>query len=58
LNHAQQVRAGRQWLTPVILATQQFRKIEVRSQPRQIAQETLSQKTTHLKKELVEWLKW
>jgi hypothetical protein len=32
------------WLTPVILATQEteIRRIEVRSQPRQIVQETLS----------------
>jgi hypothetical protein len=35
--------------TPVILATQEarIRRITVRSQPRQIAHETLSQKTHH-----------
>jgi hypothetical protein len=38
--------AGRQYLTPVILATQEaeIRKIEVQSQPRKIVHETLSQK--------------
>jgi hypothetical protein len=38
--------AGGQWLTPVILATQEavIRRIVVQSQPRQIVCETLSQK--------------
>jgi hypothetical protein len=38
--------ARRWWLTPVILATQEaeIRRITVRSQPRQIVLETLSQK--------------
>jgi hypothetical protein len=40
------VPARRQWLTPVILATQEaeIRRISVRSQPRQIVCESLSQK--------------
>jgi hypothetical protein len=44
---------------PVILATQEaeIRRIAVQSQPRQIVRETLSQKKTHHKKGLVEWLK-
>jgi hypothetical protein len=44
-NNNNQNKAGRQWLTPVILATQEaeFRRIAVWSQPRQIV-ETLSQK--------------
>jgi hypothetical protein len=43
----------------VILATQEaeIRRIMVRSQPGQIVLETLSQKKTHHKKGLVEWLK-
>jgi hypothetical protein len=43
---------------PVILATQEaeIRRIKVWSQPGQIVQETLSQKTHH-RKGLVEWLK-
>jgi hypothetical protein len=50
--------ASCQWLTPVILATQEaaIRRIEVQSQPGQIVHETLSQKTLH-KKVLVGWLK-
>jgi hypothetical protein len=50
--------AGRQWLTPVILATQkaEIRRIEVRSQPRKIVCETLSRKYL-TQKGLVEWLK-
>jgi hypothetical protein len=39
----------RQWLMPVILATQEadIRRIEVRSQPVEIVHETLSQKTLY-----------
>jgi hypothetical protein len=42
----------RQWLTPVIPATQEaeIRRIEIQSQPRQIVPETLSQNTHHKKK--------
>jgi hypothetical protein len=42
-------QAGRQWLTPIILATQEaeIRRIEVQSQPWQIVQQTLSQKNLH-----------
>jgi hypothetical protein len=44
---------------PVILATQEaeIRRIMVRSQPRQIVHETLSQKRNHHKKGLAMWLK-
>jgi hypothetical protein len=44
---------------PVILATQEaeIRRITVQSQPRQIVQETLSQKKICHKRGLVEWLK-
>jgi hypothetical protein len=37
-------KKGRQWFTPVILATQEaeIRRIEIGSQPRQIVLETLS----------------
>jgi hypothetical protein len=40
------IQLGTQWLTPVILATQEaeIRRIAVRGQPRQIVRETLSQK--------------
>jgi hypothetical protein len=50
--------AGRQWLTPVILATQEaeIRRIKVRSQQGQTVQETLSEKNQK-KTRLVEWLK-
>jgi hypothetical protein len=56
---------GHQRLTPVILATQEaeIRRIsgsEIRmaqSQPKKIVHEILSQKKTHHKKGLVEWLK-
>jgi hypothetical protein len=49
-----------QWLTPVILATQEakIRRITVGSQPRKIVGETLSQKSSQHKKGLVERLKW
>jgi hypothetical protein len=44
---------------PVILATQEaeIRRITVQRQPGQIVRETLSQKKTHHKKGLLEWLK-
>jgi hypothetical protein len=44
---------------PVILATQEaeIRRMAVQSQSRKIVHKTLSQKKTHHKKELVEWLK-
>jgi hypothetical protein len=57
LNH---ISGRHQWFTLIILATQEaeIRRIVVQSQPRQIAQETLSQKYLSLKKKrLVEWLK-
>jgi hypothetical protein len=43
------LEAGRQWLTAIILATQEteIRRITVRSQPGQIVCETLSQKPYH-----------
>jgi hypothetical protein len=43
---------------PVILATQEaeIRRISVQSQPRQIVEETLSQKTLHKKKGW--WNEW
>jgi hypothetical protein len=48
----------RQWPTPVLLAIQEakVRRIAVRSQPRQIVRENLSQKNHH-KKGLVKWFK-
>jgi hypothetical protein len=48
---------GCQWFTPVIPAIQEaeIRKMEVQSQPRQIIQETLSQKKKHHKKGLAKW---
>jgi hypothetical protein len=51
-------QAGCWWLMPVILATQKakIRRIEVRSQPRQIVLETLSRQNPS-QKGLVEWLK-
>jgi hypothetical protein len=51
--------AGRWWLTPVILATQEegIRRIEIQSQRRQIVLKTLSQKKTITKKGPVGWLK-
>jgi hypothetical protein len=44
-----QTEAGRQWLTPVILAAQEaeIRSLFVQSQPRKKAQETLISKTLH-----------
>jgi hypothetical protein len=53
-----QKRAGPQWLTAVILATQEaeIRRITVGSQPRQVVHETLSRNPTQ-KIGLVEWLK-
>jgi hypothetical protein len=47
-----------QWLTPIILVTQEaeIRRIVVQSQPRQIVCETIS-KTSITIKGLVEWLK-
>jgi hypothetical protein len=50
--------AGRWWLTPIVLATQEkeIRNIQVRSQPGQIDRETLSRKTQH-KTRPMEWLK-
>jgi hypothetical protein len=44
-------QTGHQWLTPVILATQEgeIRRIAVKSQPRQIVLKTLSQKHTSQK---------
>jgi hypothetical protein len=52
------VQAKHRWLTPAILATQEaeIRRILVRSQPRQIVLETLSQKKPS-QKGLAEWLK-
>jgi hypothetical protein len=53
-------QTGGQWLTPVILATQEaeIRRITVRRQPKQIVHETLSvSKTPITKKGLVKWFK-
>jgi hypothetical protein len=49
--------AGCQWLTPIILATQEaeISRIKVQSQPGQIVCETLSRKKPNTKKGL-EWL--
>jgi hypothetical protein len=48
-----------QWLMPVILSTEEeeIRKM-AGSSPKQTVFETLSQKKSHHKKGLVEWLKW
>jgi hypothetical protein len=51
--------AERQWLTPIILATQEAesRRITVRSQTGQTVRKNLSRKTLSQKIGLVEWLK-
>jgi hypothetical protein len=53
------IAVGRQWLTPVILATQEaeIRRIVAWSQPRQIVCKTQSWKHPSLKGGMVEWLK-
>jgi hypothetical protein len=54
------VQARCRWLTLVIIATEvvEIRRMEVRSQPRQIVCKTLCQKNpVQKKKRLVEWLK-
>jgi hypothetical protein len=54
------IAGGHQWLTPIILATQEaeIRRIKFGSQPGQTVPKTLSQKyTTHNIKGLAEWLK-
>jgi hypothetical protein len=50
--------AGHQWLTPVILATQEaeIKRITVQSQLGEIAHKRPYLKTPLTKKELVEWL--
>jgi hypothetical protein len=49
----------RRWLTPVIIATREARRIEILSQPRQIVHETLFQKyPIQINTGLAEWLKW
>jgi hypothetical protein len=47
------LRAGHQWLTPVVLATQEaeIRRIAVGSQPRQIVLKTLSPKNSFTRKD-------
>jgi hypothetical protein len=54
-----EVQPGHQWLTPVILATQEaeIRRMAIRSQPGQILRKTLSGKKLITKKGLVEWFK-
>jgi hypothetical protein len=51
LFYIKKIYARHQWLTPIILATQEaeIRRMIVQSQPGQIVQETLSQKTHHKK---------
>jgi hypothetical protein len=55
--HQKTFSTEHQWLTPVILATQEA--VTMRIEPRQIVCDTLSRKKihhTHTKKGLVEWL--
>jgi hypothetical protein len=53
------VQAGRQWLKPVILATEEakIRKFAVQNHPGQIVLKTLSRKTPSPKNVWMEWLK-
>jgi hypothetical protein len=53
------IEARRQWLMPIILATQEakIRRISVQSHPGQLVRKTLSRKKTLHKNGLVEWSK-